>query len=208
MKNQKLLEAIDKFAAMMDFPVTKVSPGSQPAIPNDNQQFAQQRERLAKFYDSFSDGMRRIRNEVENEVSVLKERDFDPKMWKLYVNMFRTVVDIYRSIDPEKPYIAAEKLVHYVFDRQTAMYIDNLDFLAKHHLKQTNIDFKSGPVFGHPIIRSIEELKSLAHAVREFMNRYPMIKPITTPPPQMGLPQIYEDLGKEQKAGKDDKTKV
>lgn len=208
MKNQKLLEAIDKFAAMLDIPVTKVSPGSQQAVPGDNEQFAQQRERLANFYEHFSNSLRRIRNELESEIGTLRERNFDPKMLKLLVKVFSTVVEIYREISSEKPYIAAEKLVHYVFDRQTAMYIDNLDFLAKHHLKQTNVDFKAGPVLGHPQMRSLEDLKSLAHGLREFMNRYPMIKPLTTPPPAMGLKDIVQDIGTEEKAGQGDKTKA
>lgn len=208
MKNQKLLEAIDKFAELLDIPVTKVSPGSQQPVPGDNEQFAKQRERLSEFYDHFSNGLRRIRNELENEVSVLRDRDFDPKMWQLLVKVFRAVVEIYKEISPEKQYIAAEKLVHYVFDRQTAMYIDNLDFLAKHHLKETNVDFKAGPVLGHPQMRSLDDLKTLAHGLREFMNRYPLIKPLTTPPPAMGLQQIVQDIGNEEKAGQGEKTKT
>lgn len=208
MKNQKLLTAIDKFAAILDVPVTKMSPGAQKPIPGDNEQFAKQRERLAEFYDHFSNSLRRIRNELESEIGTLRIRNFDPKMWKLLVKVFDTLLETYKSIDPEKPYVAAEKLVHYVFDRQTAMYIDNLDFLAKHHLKQTNVDFKTSPVVGHPQMRSLDDLKSLAHGLREFMNRYPLIKPLTTPPPQMGLQQIVQDIGSEEKAGQGDKTKA
>lgn len=208
MKNQKLLDAIDKFAAMMDLPPTKVSPGSQLPGVNDNEQFAQQRERLAQFYEHFTSSLRRIRNELESEIGTLRMRNFDPKMWKLLVKVFQTVVEIYRETNPEKPYIAAEKLVHYVLDRQTAMYIDNLDFLAKHHLKETNVDFKASPVLGHPQMRSLDALKALAHELRQFMERYPLVKPLTTPPPRMGLPEIAQDIGSEQKAGKEDKTKA
>lgn len=194
MKNQKLFEMVEKFAALSDRPGT-------------NNEFQAQRERLAKFYDKFSNDLRRIRNELGSEIGTLKERNFDPKMFRLLIKVYHTLIELYKETDPEKPYIAAEKLVHYVLDKPNAPYIDNLDFLAKHHLKQTNVDFKAGPIMGHPEMRSLDELKRLAMELRAFMAQHPLILPPSPSNPPIGFNEVLKDVPAFL-AGKDDKTRA
>ena len=195
MKNQKLFEMIEKFAELSDRP---------PA----NNEFQAQRERMAKFYENFSTDLRRIRNEMGSELGTLKQRAFDTAMFRLLAKVYDTLTDFHKQIDPEKPYIAAEKLVHYVLDKPNAPYIDNLDFLAKHHLKKTNVDFGAGKTLIHPEMRSLDKLKILAHEARTFMARYPLIMPFTQSNPPVSLPDIVQDKGPqvEQKPGEEAKT--
>jgi hypothetical protein len=205
-KNQKLLEAIDKFAVMAEVPITRVSPGSKPPMPSDNEAFQQQRERLAKFYEHFNDGLRRVRNELGNDFANLKERGFDRQMLKLFAKVYDNVLNIFKEMRSEKPYGAAEKLASYVLDKPNAPYIDNLDFLGKHHLLKTNVDFKAGPVVGHPELRGLDDLKRLAHEARGFMERFPLLKPLSPSNPPIGFGESMKDIP-AWTAGKDDKTK-
>lgn len=175
-------------------------------VPN---QFQEQRQRLDHFYEQFSTKLRHIRNEMGGELGTLKSREFDHKMFKLFADVYSNVIDLYKAISPEKPYIAAEKLVHYVLDRPSSLYIDNLDFLAKHHLKQTNVDFKPSKVMVHPEIRSLDKLKELALELRVFMSQHPLVRvPEPSSPPAPGLPAIVKDLGlpSEPKPGQNDVT--
>lgn len=186
---------VEKFAALSDRPAA-------------NNEFQAQRERLAKFYEKLSSDLRHIRNEMGSELGTLKERDFDTEMFRLLAKVYDTLIELYKEIDPEKPYIAAEKIVHYVLEKPNAPYIDNLDFLAKHHLKKTNVDFGAGKTLIHPEMRSLDKLKILAHEARTFMARYPLIMPFTQSNPPVSLPDIVQDKGPqvEQKPGEEAKT--
>lgn len=188
----------EKFAAL--------SETTQYRTPVNNE-FQAQRDRLSKFYESFNDGLRRVRNEMEHEIGLLKMRGFDRKMLHLMSQVHNTILEIYKTIDPNKPYIAAEKLVRYVTERPSMPIIDNLDFLAKHHIKQTNVDFKPGKFLVHPEIRSFDALKKLTTELRNFMVAHPLI---TTPTisPVSGLGDVVKDLGGEAKSGKEEKTRA
>jgi hypothetical protein len=205
-KNQKLLDAIDKFAVMAEIPATKLSPVSKLPIPTDNIAFQAQRTRLADFYQYFSQNLRRVTNEMANDLANLKARGFDPKMLKLLVRVYDSIFNIYQVTDPERPYLGAEKLARYALDKPNALYIDNLDFLGKHHLMKTNVVFKVSPSLEHPKLRSLDALKSLAAEARSFMERNPLIKPLTPTIPPIGstinMNNIPSFLG-----GRDDKTK-
>jgi hypothetical protein len=143
---------------------------------------------------------------------MLKERKFDHKMFALFAKTYQELITINKSIQEDKPYRAAEKLVQYVFDRSTKIILDNLDFLAKHHLKITNEDFVTSTQLQHPQIRSIDALKQLATELKDYMIQHPLIVPPgsagsetpTEPPPAARR----SFLGPENKLGPDDKTKT
>jgi hypothetical protein len=204
-KNHKLLEKIDKFAIMAEVPITRVFPDSKLPITK-NEAFQQQRERLSKFYEHFNNNLRRIRNELDNDLANLKQRSFDPQMLKLFIKIYDNVLNIFKEINPEKPYEAAEKLASYVLDKPNAPYINNLDFLGKQHLLQTNVDFKAGLVMQHPQLRGLDDLKMLAHEARKFMERFPLLKPPSPSNPPLGLGEVMKDIPAFL-AGKEDKTK-
>lgn len=175
-------------------------------LPSNNE-FQAQRERLAKFYQKLDENLRHIRSELGDEINTLKERDFDSKMLQLLTKVYFTVISLHKEVNPEKPYIAAEKLVHYVLDKPNAPYIDNLDFLTKHHLKQTNVDFKLHPALIHPEMNSLDALKKLAIELRAFMQKNPLIKLPNLSVPPVGLQENLKAVPAFF-AGQDDKTKT
>jgi hypothetical protein len=193
-KNQKLFEMVQKFAELSEGPL-------------NNNEFQVQRERLVKFYEKFSTDLRRIRNELGSEIETLKMRGFDRKMFQLLVKVYENTTELHKEIDPEKPYIAAEKLVHYVLDKPNAPYIDNLEFLAKHHLKRTNVDFGAGKNLQHPEMHGLENLKRLAMELRAFMAQHPLVLPPSQSNPPAGFAESLRDVPAFF-AGKEDKTKV
>lgn len=201
MSIQKILDMAEKFVSLAD-------EGTSP----DNEKYQEQRNRLSKFYDHFTRQLRIIINEMGGDLFMLKERKFDPKMFSLFAKTYQELITINKSIQEDKPYRAAEKLVQYVFDRPTKMILDNLDFLAKHHLKVTNEDFVTSDRLQHPQIRSIEALNELATELKDYMTQHPLIVPpgsagseTPTEPPPAAKRNL---LGPENKLGPDDKTKI
>jgi hypothetical protein len=196
MKNQRVLELANKFADMtkMKSPV--------------NVEFHAQRQRFSDFFEMFRKNLRTIIGEMGSEISTLKGREFDTKMLVLLNKVYHDVIEVYRTTKQDDPYAAAGKLVQLVLERPNGPVIENLDFLTKHHLKQTNVDFGETESLRHPQIRSLELLKTLATQLRQFMATYPLVKP---PAGQSNRPvslkENVQDISPGDKLGPEDVTK-
>lgn len=174
-----------------------------------NRKFQAQREMLAKFYDSFRSELRSTMGQMEGDLATLRERHFDKAMLALLAKVYRHLEEIYQHLTPEKPYKAAEELVNFVNERHQRSVIDNLQFLAKHHLEKTKPETLAPlPATVRHITeaKSLSMLKELAAEVRAHMDQFPLIDGLTpTPIPPRMEPSI---LGPEEKAGPQDVTKV
>lgn len=194
MKNQKVLELANKFADLAE---------KSPV----NVEFHAQRQRFSDFFEMFRTKMRSIIGEIGGEITTLKARDFDPKMLALLNKVYHDVIEIYRQTRESDPYVAAGKLVQLVLEKPNAPIIDNLDFLAKHHLGQTNVDFKETSSLTNPQVRSLGMLKALANQLKQFMATYPVVKaPIKSDCPA-SLRENVLDLVPQEKVGPDALTK-
>ncbi len=152
-----------------------------------NVKYQVQRDMLAKFYDFFHSRLRTVMGQMESNLGTLRARNFDKDMWNLLVRVYKHLENIYSHINHDKPYLAAQELVDYVNDRQRRAVIDNLDFLARHHLEQTKPETLAPlpPIAKHITeAESLGNLKELAAQIKEHMEKNPLIaEPITTPPP-------------------------
>lgn len=204
MSIQKILEMAEKFVTLAD-------EGTVIKTPH-NMEYEDQRNRLSKFYDHFTRQLRVIINEMEGDLWMLRQRKFDSKLLKALSGVREELITIFKGIQEDKPYRAAEKLVNYVTNRSSKMILDNLDFLAKHHLQVTNEDFVPSPRMQHPQVHSLDALNKLATELKEFMEKNPLIVPPgatesempTRPPPAKERPLF----GPENELGPQDKTKV
>lgn len=194
MKNQKLLELADKFADL-----AQKSP--------INVEFHAQRQRFSDFFEMFRKNLRTIVGEMGSEITTLKARDFDPKMLAMLNKVYHDVIEIYRTTKQDDPYAAAGKLVQLVLEKPNGPIIDNLDFLAKHHLKQTNVDFGESESLRHPQMRSLELLKTLAGHLKQFMATYPLVKPPSQSIRPVSLKENVMEITPDDKAGPEDVTK-
>src|ERR1700679_3974840 len=185
MKYQKVFEMAAKFADLSGKTVHQFS---------SNIEFQAQRYMLEQFSSKLIREMKLAIGEMSSEINTLKERNFDSKMLELFVKMYYGLINIYKEIDKAKPYIAAEKFIEYVLERPKSSIIDNLDFLAKLHLKQTNVDYKPSKVLTNPEIRSLDLIKKLAVEARYFINEHPLVKPLVPAAPPVGLPQTLENV--------------
>jgi len=185
MSIQKILEMAERFVTIAEETVLQ-----SPA----NIQYKAQRDKLSQFYDMFYRQLRSVIAEMGSDLDTLKRRNFDSKMWKMFGNVYQNLIEIAKGMDEDKPYIAAEKLVHYVLGREGAMTIDNLDFLAKHHLKSTNVDFVPSKAFRHPEARSLDAIKKLAQHAKKFMEENPLIESPSISKPPSGLPETLKDV--------------
>jgi hypothetical protein len=197
MKYQKVFEMAEKFATL--------SGGTVFKTPADKE-YQAQRDRFQKFSDHFKRNLKVIINEMSGELHTLKERNFNSKMMQLFARVYNILIEIFKMIDETKPYIAAEKLVHYITERPNSAVIDNLDFLAKHHLKKTNVDFRAGPTLSQPEIRSLDMIKKLSIQLREHMAKYPVLAPMQSSEVPIGLEKNLEVVPAFL-AGESDKTK-
>lgn len=141
---------------------------------NDTNFQNEQQKMLGNFYENFYRKILNIINELNGDLTVLKERQFDDKMTKLLSKIHNDLIDIIKKTDPHKPYGGANQLIHFVLEKPNSSIIDNLDFLAKHHIANTNINIITGPVVGHPKITSLDHLKSLAKQLQDFINKNPI----------------------------------
>jgi len=185
MSIQKILDMAERFVTIAEETVLQ-----SPA----NIEYKAQRDKLSQFYDIFYRQIRATISEMGSDLDTLKMRNFDPKMWKMLAKIYHSLIEISKEITEDKPYIAAEKLVHYVLDREGAIMLDNLDFLAKHHLKSTNVDFKPSKAFRQPETRSIDNIKKLALHVKKFMTENPLIESPSISRPPSGLPETLKDV--------------
>lgn len=195
MKNQRVLELANKFADLTQH------------RPLGNVAFGDQQDRFADFYDKIRTNLRAIISQIGGEITTLKARDFDPKMLALLNKVYQDVIQIYREATPSDPYAAAGKLVQLVLEKPNGPIIDNLDFLAKHHLAQTNTNFKETQLLKHPQMRGLELLKALANHLKQFIATNPLAKPSGQFDPPSALRENVEDITPESKSTPEDVTK-
>jgi hypothetical protein len=136
------------------------------------------RQEITKFQHQLHDGVRTITGELSGDIAILKERQFDANALKLLAKLHYELIDIIKSLHPDNPYAAAEKLVHVVLEEPSMSIIGRLNSLVKHHLETTNIAFKVFPSveLRHPEAHSLDKLKTLATHLKDFMTQHP-IKP-------------------------------
>jgi hypothetical protein len=159
--------------------------GTAVIDPEKDALIDQQRERLTQFAHQLQIKLQVLVAEMENDLHTLKERQFDSNSWKHFVGIWRHLVGIVSTFQEEDPYQTGFKILQYIESPQTQAIIDNLDFLAKHHLEKSRVDFSPHPMLKHPTIRSLQLLLSLAKYVENYMKNHPLIgeeKPITPLP--------------------------
>lgn len=204
MSIQNILKMAERFVTLAD---EGTNQGKTPNVV-----YQEQRDRLSKFHDHLKRQLRIIINEMEGDLWTLKQRKFDPKLFKTMSNVREELIAIFKGIQEDKPYRTAEKLVFYATNRSTKMVLDNLDFLAKHHLQVTNEDFVTSDRVQHPQIHSFDALNKLVPQLKEFMDKYPLIVPPGTATSEMPTVQPPAKgpvpLGPESRLGPDDKTKI
>lgn len=197
MSIQKVLEMAERF-------ITLAEEGTRVSEPVN--EYQAQRNRLGKFVEALEKKLRSVIAEMGNDLSTLRYRSFDSKTFKVFGNIYQTLIDINKSIDDSKPYIAAEKIVRLVSDKQTRIILDNLEYLAKQHVSATNVDFTPSPRLKHPEIRSIDALRKLASELKQFMDEHPMIVPPGQLAPTIAPPARLKQPEPEFAAGKEEET--
>jgi hypothetical protein len=200
MSNQKVLEMADMFIALAE-----EGKGTVINTPH-NLEYQDQRNRLSDFYERFTWELRALIGGMGGDLFTLRERGFDGKMFKMFSKVYQNLIDISKEVKKNKPYIAAEKLVHYVLDKPSSSILENLNFLAKNHIQVTNVDFKPTSVLKHPEITSIDDLKKMALHLRKIMAEHPLIVPpgqSSLPPPRLeqNVPAVPDF-----RVGQEDKT--
>lgn len=199
MSIQKVLEMADRFIALAE---GEDDGGTVIKTPH-NLEYQDQRTRLLDFFEDFKRKLRRITNEMGGDLFVLRERKFDRHFLKKLISVYQNLIEIYRKIDKDKPYIAAEKLARYVLDESS---IDELEYILVKFVEDTNVDFAPSNLLQHPQITSLTALKELAAYVRGYMEQNPLIQPPgQSAPPAARLPDIVKEYP-EFKAEHGDKT--
>jgi hypothetical protein len=178
---QQLIALAEELSNKMDN--TFITPSARP---NFNVQFEAQRQFGRQFFDK----LRKVYGELMGDLLTLKERNFDPKMYSLANKVKSEVEKIMKRISENNPHKAGWDLVHYVLEKPNRDIIDNLEFLAKHHLGVTHSEvagkFNILPTTKYAEINSFRHLKELATEIREYMEQFPpMPVPTSTPPPPL-----------------------
>jgi hypothetical protein len=172
-----------------------------------NDAWKHQHKRLDEFATKFHGKLQLISAEIQGDLMVLRERGFDKELQKQLFKVWQEVISVAHSFNPEtvaakKLYLAAQAVVSYVKLPATRAILDNLDFLAKHHLKKTNVDLGvMTPGLGHPQFKSLGLLISLADYLEKYMADNPLLEQkmptpsqltSTVPPPIRTIPPDEE----------------
>jgi len=177
------------------------------AVLPGNLDFKGQRLRFAEFYDMLKTKLRAIVGEMSGELKTLEVRGFDATMQELLNQTYHHLIAIYRDMEEDDPYAAGKALVEYALRKPHLSVLDNLDFLAKHHLSQTNADFGANSRMVNPQMRSLDRLKELATKAEQFMTLYPIIEPPTQTALQPSMRRNME-IVPDMRAKPEDQTAV
>ena|SRR5258708_7657620 len=176
MTNLKVLQLLKKYA----------DEAGTVLLENSDARFKHQRQRLSEFSHQLYTRFRLIISELEGDLMTLRERQFDRDMQKITIKVWQDLHQIAKIFNQDKPYIMAQKIIDYVKSRHTPAILENLDFLAKHHLQQTH---EGPPSKFHAQFRSIQLLFNLSEYLEKYMTEHPML-PIMQPTPQEELAKI------------------
>lgn len=135
--------------------------------------FSAQRQKIWQFHDH----LRSLLGQMEGDIVSLRESGFDLKMMKMYLQAYRTLRELFRTFNKDKPYEMAEKFVQFVLSRHSGAVLDNLDFLIQHHLGT-----------GHFSV--LNTLKELAVRVKHLITTSPHIPGSSDPPPPPARPTV------------------
>jgi hypothetical protein len=146
---------------------------------------------------------------MEGDIRVLKEKNFDKGMWRIFVNVWQDILNISKEITPDKPYQGAGKLVNYVNSKPHKSIIDNLEYLIQHFLKTTEVDFQAGMGLQQVQIKSLKLLKALAAHAEGFMTANPLLPiPSDKPPAEEPLLTVSPQEFKPATVGDGESTYV
>jgi hypothetical protein len=172
-----------------------------------NQKFKRQRVRLEQFAYDLRLKLGMLVREMEHDIGLLRERGFSKDMHKMYIKLWNDVIGIYKKLDMEKPYSAAEEFLAYAKNKHVRDVIDNLEFLAEHHLKKTNVDFRPSPTMEQPQLRSIKLFKRLTQHLETYLKNNPLLPvPVATPSTSVDIPLLNVKPEPAPLAGQTDKT--
>lgn len=177
---------VSKLLALANHFVLKLADEKETAVleetHNINKRFEAQRE----FSRQFDKQLRALIGELSGDLYTLKERKFDPNMWKLAVKIRSGLETILTEIRENNPHEMGWKFVDYVLDKPNSDILDNLNFLVQHHLDNTKpTTIKPLPsIIKHVEINSFKHIKALAQEIKNYMEKNPpMPVPASNPPP-------------------------
>jgi hypothetical protein len=170
MKYQKILDMVEKFVVLAQVKTVIVN---NPISGHDtvDKAYEERQHKLQEFSNLFKRNLTAVINEMSGDMITLKERGFDHKMMSLLAKVQHDLIEINKEIEDINPYIAAQKLVNFVSERPNKPIIDNLEFLATHHLKQTNEGINLSKYLGYPRFHSIETLRALATQLHLYIEK-------------------------------------
>jgi hypothetical protein len=179
MSSLKVLQLIEKYADEV----------SQPTVllEDSKNHHLHEQMRLNEFSHSFEMKLRIVISELEHDINILKERKFDKEMLKLLVEVWNAITNISLSLSKYSPYLSAIKLIDYVNSKRTKDIIDNLDFLAQHHLKETNESFTQNMGMKNPEIKGLKLLLNLVSYLENYMKENPLLEKVK-PDPKKEVP--------------------
>jgi hypothetical protein len=168
MVNPKVLELLRKYSDERD----------PTGFVNVNTPNTANQEKLENYGHELHMKFRAVLAELEHDASLLKMRNFDPEMLKLLVGIWRHLEKLFVGMNQEQPLKTAHQIVQILNDRHTKAVIDNLIFLAEHHVKSTNVNYTPSKFLRNPELRG---LKLLLELKKTAENAPGSIAPVVAP---------------------------
>jgi hypothetical protein len=133
------------------------------------------RQAVANFSLDFREKLRLVIAEMEGDLLLLRYRHFDKALLNAYGDIWKYVVKVNKQSAFSDPIGAVHEIISYV-GRQKQI-IENIEFMAKRHVENTNVDTKMTGRMTHPKLRG---LATLLHFVNHIETELKKIEPSTT----------------------------
>lgn len=144
------------------------------AQQSQNEKFLKQREMIKVFSSNYQVKFRTILNIMEGDLFTLRAKEFNKKEWEEFGILWRELIEIYKSLNDDKPYENCDKLISFYKMKQS--FIENLDKKIQRFLKENKLDFMSGRVLVHPKVKSLWELEEFVNYIKHDMESNPIVE--------------------------------
>ena len=164
-----------------DIVPTGASAATTGAEPNAENKL---RQAIANFSVDLREKLRLVLAEMEGDLLTLKYRHFDKALFLAYGDIWKHLVKANKQYGFSDPIECAHEVISHV--KNNMKIIENIEFMAKRHVDNTNVDVKLTKHMSHPKLRGLSTLMRFVDHIENELKKIetPAVTQKTWAPPR------------------------